>query len=191
MQLDYPWLKGLPALNQSFLPADLAASSANSGVQKWVFVESGCDPGQSLAEVNWVASFARHETRLKGIVAQAALEKGGDIQAELEVLADQPLVKGVRRLLQGESDPDFCLQPGFVEGAGLLADLGFTFDICIRQEQLPAVTELARRVSTVQFILDHCGKPAIRDRQTEPWANNLKALAMLPNVSMQDFRPHD
>ncbi|HEV2693459.1 MAG TPA: amidohydrolase family protein [Verrucomicrobiae bacterium] len=181
-QIRYPWLKDVPALDRAFLPADFSAAASMSGVGKMIFVESGCDPVQSLAEAKWVSILAEQEPRLKGIIVHAPLEKGLGVREELEVLAAMPLVKGIRRLLQGETDAGFCLRPKFVAGVKSLEKFNFTFDLCIRPEQLPSVTELVRQIPQVTFILDHMGKPNIRSVQTEPWSKNLEALAALPNV---------
>jgi L-fuconolactonase len=241
----YPWLDALPALNRAFLPADFAAASVNSNVSKIIFVECGCEPAQSLAEVDWVSGPAcvgprlnanpetgpgrarvsraspgvapelsshtipvldrtknfvgrrfrrdaenhmpeacapQSQSQLRGIVAHAPLEKGGAARVELNALASRQLVKGVRRNLQGERDPEFCLQPEFVAGVKLLVEFAFTFDLCVRHEQLHNVVELARRVPQVTFVLDHCGKPDVRGGRVEPWATDLQALAALPNV---------
>lgn len=178
----YPWLAALSALDRAFLPADFTAARATSGVKKFVFVECGCETTKSLAEVDWVSSLAKDEPRLQGIVAHAPLESGQAVRVNLEKLSARPLVKGVRRNLQGEQNPEFCQNPEFVNGIRLLANFGFTFDLCLRHEQLRNATELARRVPQVTFILDHFGKPDLRGRQTEPWATDLKALAALPNV---------
>ena len=178
----YSWLDGLPTLNRAFLPADFAAASVNSNVSKMIFVECGCEPTQSLAEVNWISDLAKTEPRLKGIVAHAPLEKGESARVELNALASCSLVKGIRRNLQGECEVDFFLRPDFIAGVKLLAEFGFTFDLCIRHEQLHSVVELVRRIPQVTFILDHCGKPDVRGRRVEPWATDLKALAVLPNV---------
>ncbi|MSU60195.1 MAG: amidohydrolase [Pedosphaera sp.] len=182
-RLNYPWLTSVPALNRSFVPADFAAASAGVGVAKLVFVECGRDAAQSIAEADWVSELAKSEPRLKAILAHASLEKGRAAREELAALAKRPLVKGVRRLLQGEADTDFCLRPEFVAGVELLAEFGFTFDLCIRHEQLRAVTELVQRVPRVNFMLDHFGKPPIRTGVSEPWATELRALAALPNAS--------
>jgi len=180
--LCYGWLDGLPALNRAFMPADFAAASAGAGVSKIMFVEGGADASQALPEVDWISALAKTETRLRGIVANAPLENAAGVREHLRQLACRPLVKGVRRLLQSESDAEFCLRPEFIAGVRLLADFGFTFDLCIRHEQLRAVTELVRRVPEVQYILDHFGKPPVRDGKIEPWATELKVLAKLPNV---------
>ncbi len=178
----YAWLDGWPALNRAFLPADFVVASAGVNVNKLIFVESGCEPAQGLAEVDWVSGLAKAEPRLQGIVAHAPLEKGETVRVDLEKLASRPLVKGVRRNLQGEQDSAFCLRPEFIAGMGLLAAFGFTFDLCVRREQLHNVAELTRRVPQVTFVLDHLGKPDVRGKQTGPWAADLKALAAQPNV---------
>jgi len=182
-RLRYAWLDGLPTLHQEFLPEQFAAASASANVVKMIFVECGCESSQALDEVDWICVLAKFEPRLRGIVARAALEKGAAVRADLQSLAARPLVKGVRRNLQGEADADFCLQPTFVAGVKLLAQFNFTFDLCVRHEQLSAVTELVRRVPEVQFVLDHFGKPPVKAGKTEPWATQLRALAQLPNVA--------
>jgi L-fuconolactonase len=181
-QLRYSWLDGLPALNRAFLPKGFSEASATANVSKMIFVECGREPAQSLAEVDWISDLAKTEPRLKGIVAHADLEKGETVRADFEKLAVNPLVKGVRRNLQGERDLEFCLQPEFIVGIKLLAEFNFTFDICIRHEQLRSITELVRRIPQVSFVLDHFGKPDVRSKKIEPWATDLKTLAALPNV---------
>ena len=178
----YGWLAGLPALNRPFLPEDYALASSSCGVSKMVFVESACDPAHSLAEVDWVSSLALREPKLRAIVAHAPLELGSDVAAHLSRLAERPLVRGVRRDLQREEE-GYCLQPGFVEAVRMLGDHGFTMDLCIRQEHLAAVAELASMVPGVPFILDHFGKPPVKQGEVEPWRSRLANLALLPNVS--------
>jgi L-fuconolactonase len=179
----YPWLAGLPALNRPFLPADFGVEIQAANIGKYVFVECGCDPAESLAEVDWISGLATNETRIRGIIAHAPLEKGEGVQADLEKLAARPLVKGVRRNLQGEKSLDFCLAPGFVAGVKLLKKFGFSFDVCIRHQQLPAIVELVRRAPEVTFVLDHFGKPDVRGGKVEPWTTHLKMLAKSQNVA--------
>jgi predicted TIM-barrel fold metal-dependent hydrolase len=181
-QLRYSWLDGLPALSRAFLPADFVAASVNANVSKIIFIECGGEPTQNVAEVNWISGLAKNESRIKGIVAHADLEKGEASRADLGKLAVNPFVKGIRRNLQGERNADFCLRPEFVAGVKLLVEFGFTFDLCIRHEQLRAAAELVRCVPQVTFVLDHFGKPDVCGKKFEPWAADLKTLASLPNV---------
>src|SRR5207249_8393739 len=63
----------------------------------------------------------------------------------------------------------FCLQPDFVAGVRLLAEYHLSFDLCIKHWQLPGAIELVRRCPDTAFILDHLGKPDIKEQQLDPW----------------------
>lgn len=177
----YPWLSDLASLNRPLLLKDFSAAVSSAAPSKFIFVECGCDPEQNIAEVEWISALAKDEPRLKGIVAHVQLESGKALRKELELLARNPLVKGVRRNLQGEHD-DFINRPEFIEGIHLLAEFGFTFDLCVRASQLAAVTELIRRVPHVTFVLDHFGKPDVRGGGFASWSRALRPLADCPNV---------
>ena len=109
--LQYPWLDALPSLHRACLPDEYSRDTADTNISKMIFVECGCNRQQALAEVAWVSKLASEEPRLSGIVAQAALECGLDVEAELAMLATYPLVKGVRRNFEDEEDNNFCLRP--------------------------------------------------------------------------------
>jgi L-fuconolactonase len=181
-QLSYPWLTAVPPLNRALLPADYAAQALLPNVAKLVFVECACDPASSLDEARWIDGLAAAEPRLCGIVAQAALEHGTRVRADLAALARIPRVVGIRRNLENETDPQFCLSPDFMAGVRELRAFDFSFDICVRHRQLPAVIEMVRRCPEVRFVLDHCGKPAIRERMLDPWRQHIRELAALPNA---------
>ena len=182
-RLNYPWLTGVPALNRAFLPDEYTNATIAANVSKMIFVECGCEASQSFDEVNWIGELAAREPRLKGIIAQASVERGSAVHDELTRLAKNPLVKGLRRNLQAETDANFCLRPDFIEGVRALAEFKFTFDLCIVHYQLPAVIELVHRCPEINFVLDHCGKPAIREHQLDPWRQHICELAVLPNVA--------
>ncbi len=181
-RLSYPWLAGAPKLNRDFLIEDYRRACAPVAVAKMVFVQCDCVPAQAWAEVEWVAEVARTEPRLRGIVARATLENGATVEAELARLASQPLVKGVRRLIQSEADNAFCLRADFVHGVQLLHAHGLSFDLCIKHPQLANTIKLVRQCPDVQFVLDHIGKPDIKAGKLDPWRAELRELAKLENV---------
>lgn len=181
-EVPLPWTETVPPLARAFGPDDLDQAAAGVEIEGIVFVECDVAPGRHLDEVQWVKSLAAKEPRLRAVVAHAPLEKGAAVEADLAVLAREPLVRGIRRLLQGEADAEFCLRPAFIEGLRLLPTFGFHFEICIYHHQFDAALELVRRVPEVHFVLDHIGKPAIRDGLMEPWRTRMRELASLPNV---------
>jgi L-fuconolactonase len=183
-QLSMPWLAGVPALNRSYGLQEYREQTQGLPIIGMVYVEVGVDPRQALLEARHVVELAREEPRLQTIVAAAAVERGAAVREHLEALvALSPLIKGVRRNIQDEAEPNFCLLPGFVEGVRLLAEYGLSFDLCIRHWQLSSVVELVRRCPDNVFILDHLGKPDIKQHLLDPWQENLRALAALPNAA--------
>ena len=64
-----------------------------------------------------------------------------------------------------------------------VADAGLAYDLLVRERELPAAWAVAERLPQLGFVLDHLGKPRIREALVEPWAGELHALARLPNVT--------
>lgn len=180
-RISYPWIKSAPVLNRPFTIDDYREACGDVEVEAMIFMEVDPYVDDRQEEIDFVCEVAETEPRLKGMVAQAPLEQGAAIRPELENLANNPLIKGVRRLLQDE-DVDFCLATSFIEGVRQLPDFGIPFDICIFHQHLANVVKMVQQCPDVQFILDHIGKPGIKDGLLEPWKSDLKDLAALPNV---------
>ena len=183
-QFSMPWLADIPRLNRPFGLQDYHEQTQGLPIMAMVYIEVGVDPQEALREARYVADLARDEQRLQAIVAAAPVERGAAVREHLESLvAISPLIKGVRRNLQDETEPDFCLQPDFIAGVRLLAQYHFSFDLCIKHWQLPGVIELVRRCPDTVFILDHLGKPDIKRQQLDSWQADLRKLVELPNVA--------
>jgi len=180
--LRYPWLDGNALLNKPYLLEDYKRACGPVQVEKMVFLQCECDFAQFQQEADWVTSLAQQDPRLQGIVPWAPLEKGDAARPALEKLAQNPLIKGVRRIIQFEPDIEFCLQPDFVKGVQALADYNFSFDICIFHPQLANTIKLVKQCPNVKFILDHIGKPDIKQHLLDPWRQEIQTLASLPNV---------
>lgn len=179
--ISYPWLADIPLLNRNYLPADYKDAHGEVPVEKMVFLECDAAPGYEVAEARWVASLVEEEPRLAGLVPSAPLESGAAAADVLGELAQIPQVKGVRRLIQSRPI-GFCVQPRFIEGVRLLERYDFSFDICINHLQLANAIEMVRQCPNVSFILDHIGKPDIKEGLYEPWKTELRELSRMSNV---------
>jgi L-fuconolactonase len=175
----HEWLAEAPALHRRFGPEDLEAQGrALSGV---VFVQADCRDEEALDEVHWVQELAAEQPLIRGIVAYAPLHLGVAAASHLRALAGEPLVVGVRRLLQGRP-AETILAPELITGVRMLAAWDLTFDLCATHDQLPQVGGLVRACPETRFVLDHLGKPAVRTGALDPWRADLEKLAALPNV---------
>ncbi len=178
----YEWLEDLPILDHTHGLDEYTRATEEVPVDGMVFVEctESFDDQVARTEVEWVQSVA--DDRLRGIVAHASLEQGAASREHLDWLAEQPQVVGVRRILQ-DDPPEFLLDSDLAEGIRLLSDYEFTFDLTVTAVQLEQTIALVDRCPNVQFVLDHLGKPAIREGQLDPWRTHLERLAEREHVA--------
>ena len=180
--LEYKWLLEEPSIRRTYLPSDLLQETTDCHIDKLIFVQADCLPSQGLDEVKWVTELAAVETRIAGIVAFAPIENNTLLESTLDRLAGIELVRGVRRILQSEAD-GFGTHKEFVEGVLNLEKFGFTFDVCVNHTQLPDVVELVDRCPSVNFVLDHLGKPDIKNKKLHAWKDHISDLSAHPNIS--------
>jgi len=181
-RLSYGWLAGVPRIARTYLIEDFDAARAEVEVDTIVFAEVAVDPGLHLAEAQLIQELADRDPRLKGIVAHAPLEKGPSVEPDLVALKAHRNVRGIRRLIETESNPAFCVEPPFLAALRLLPKYDLTFDICVKHWALTYALELVRRCPEVTFVLDHIGKPDIKNGLREPWSSQMRELARMPNV---------
>ena len=111
-----------------------------------VFVEAGADVAGARDEVRWVDELATRETRVRiaAIVAQVAVDRGGETDAALAALDGHARVRGIRHLIQAHPEPDYCARPEFISGVRRVGERGWTFD----SWRLLAGTRSSRRASS-------------------------------------------
>jgi L-fuconolactonase len=181
-RLTYPWLSEFPSINQSLLPKNLSIESKPYDISKIVFVECGGEKTGQFTETQLITKLAEQDSRIKAIIAHAPLENGLKVEATLTEFKKNPLIRGIRRLIQSEKDLAFCLRTEFISGVKILSQFGYTFDLCIYHNQLSSVISLVRQCPEVKFVLDHIGKPSIKTNTLDPWRENLKELSKEHNV---------
>ena len=177
----YSWAAGAPKLGRDWTVQDLEERAKPYTIENIVFVEVDVDMPQYLEEGEWVQALADGDRRLKGCVACLPLENGPSVESEMARLAKLPVMRGVRRLIQNKP-PGFVQQRPFIDAVKLLPKYNLSFDICIYHHQFAEVLDFVRQCPEVSFILDHIGKPGIKDGLTEPWKTHIREMVALPNV---------
>lgn len=174
----HDWLAEQPDLRRRFAPGDV--DSGRYELQGAVFVQADCRDDEALDEVHWVQDAG--PPLVQGIVAYAPVHLGAAVEPRLAALAAEPLVVGVRRLLQGEPAAAI-VDAELAEGVRLLGSWDLTFDLCVTHDQLPAVAELVEACPATSFVLDHLGKPPVAAGRLDPWRADLARLVSFPNVT--------
>ncbi len=171
------WLRDFPVLQKDFLPQDAAPFLQQHNIDGCIAVQAD----QSEEETRFLLQLAKENSFIKGIVGWVDLQSS-DINERLEHYSQYNLVKGFRHIVQAEPDDLFILKDDFVRGISFLADYNFTYDILIHPRHLPYAKQLVAMFPDQCFVIDHLAKPFIKDGITEPWKQDIEAIASYKNV---------
>lgn len=175
----HPWITpDMAVLQRHYLPPDLEENLKKTGFTGCVAVQAA----QTEAETEFLLHLAAEHSFIKGVVGWVDL-RAANVAERLAHFAQNPLLKGVRHVVQDEPDDLFLIQPTFLKGIALLQPLGLTYDILIFPRHLPVATQFVGQFPEQPFVLDHLAKPSIKKAELQPWATDLKKLAAYPHVS--------
>ncbi|WP_316573680.1 amidohydrolase family protein [Nocardia canadensis] len=190
-----------------YLPADYRTDLGTTAVRGIGHCEvewTGWKPD----ETRWVASLPFGvDTPPLSLIVGAADPAAADFGAVLDAhQSASPLLRGIRTMVAHHPDPavksfaahdGHLTAPAFLNGFGLLAERGLSFDAWVYSGQLAEVTALAERFPEVTIVLDHLGTPAgifgpvgkdtghtaaQRGALFDRWRDDLTDLAAQPNV---------
>jgi L-fuconolactonase len=175
---EYGWIgDSMKALRRDFLPEDLRREMSGAGVHTAIAVQAR----QSLEETRWLLSLAHQNPFMAGVVGWAPIASA-DFPRQLEALAADAALKGLRHVLQDESVDRYMLRDDFNRGIAALGGTGLVYDILVFERQLPFAVQLVDRHPSQVFVLDHLAKPKIRSGEISPWREQFRELARRPNV---------
>lgn len=175
---EFDWIDdSMAKIRRDFLPNDLRAAAATTGVQAAVSVQAR----QSLTETDWLLTLAARDEFIRGVVGWVDL-RSVELPAHLERFARHPKLKGVRHVVQAEPDDAFILGDAFNRGVAALRAHRLVYDVLIFARHLPNATRFVDRHPEQVFVLDHIAKPDIRGGEITTWRTNLRELARRPNV---------
>jgi len=176
---EYDWINDeMAVLQRDFLPQDLEPLLRANGIGGSIAVQAR----QSLEETRWLLELARQNNFIRGVVGWVDL-RSQDLSAQLDALADEDKLVGVRHVVQGEPDDEFMLRPEFRRGIARLKEYGLMYDLLLYPKHLPVAAKLVGEFPQQGFVLDHIAKPLIADGVLEPWASDIRALARFDNVT--------
>jgi len=174
----YEWIdETMTPLRRDFLPSDLQGELQREGFQGSVAVQAR----QSLQETRWLLELAEQFSFILGVVGWVDL-RSPQLHEDLQALARNPKLVGIRHIAQSEPDDRFLLQPDFLRGISLLAEFDLAYDILIYPKHLSVAAEFARRFPEQRFVLDHVAKPEIKSGAINAWKKGIAELAANANV---------
>ena len=176
---DQDWITSdMAALRRTFTVDDLADAAA--GIDRTVLVQTLAVP----QETPELLALADEHDLIGGVVGWVDLA-APSIADDLAALRSGPggrWLRGIRHLVQGESDPRWLCRDDVRRGLAAVASAGLVYDLLTLPVQLPAAIETVAALPEATFVLDHLSKPPIASGRLEPWSTDVRALAAYPNV---------
>ncbi|MEO9511261.1 MAG: amidohydrolase family protein [Flavobacteriaceae bacterium] len=166
----------MEAIRRDFLPDDLERILQQSGIDGCVAVQAD----QSEQETEFLLQLAKENSFIKGVVGWVDL-CASNVSERLEHFSRNSHFKGVRHILQAENN-DFMLQKCFQHGIAQLKQFDLSYDILVFSKQLRNCITLVKNFPDQRFVLDHLGKPNIKDGELNDWKADIRELAECPNV---------
>lgn len=179
---DQDWITGeqLAPLRRDFTLADLEPEARANGVCATVLVQTVT----VAEETPEFLALAHGSDLVAGVVGWTDLT-APDIAEALDALRALPggdRLVSLRHQVQAEADPRWLLRPDVQRGLAAVAGAGLVYDLVVQPHQLAAAVRAAELLPGLTFVLDHAGKPPVATGRTHPWADDLRALAALPNT---------
>ena len=170
---DYGWLTPeFAPIYRDVHVEDWHEQAAPRGVAGGVLVQAA--PTQ--AETEFLLLQARAHPAVLGVVGWVDL-LAPDAAHRVRQLARDPLLKGLRPMLQDIPDRRWILQPKLAPALEAMAECGLVLDALVKAEHLPNILELTRRHPALRIVIDHAAKPAIAHGQWQPWADDMARIA--------------
>ena len=198
-QADLPWLVGpmqprifgpYEPIRRDYLIEEYLADAAAAGVTGAVYVQANWAPARALDEVAFVAGSARRAGFPVAIVGYADM-LAEDVRPQLDALAREPSVRGVRMQLHWHENPlyrfaaspDLARDPRLIRNIGRLADYGWSFDLQVFASQMDGAAALAAACPGVTFVLQHAGMlEDLSEAGLAAWRAGMATLAAQPNI---------
>ncbi|PDT83566.1 amidohydrolase family protein [Sinorhizobium sp. BJ1] len=170
----------LEPIFRDFGPDDLKPHLSAAGIGSTILVQAA----PNVAETEFLLDIAAREETVAAVVGWVDI-LAADAGAELRRLKTHPKFKGIRPMLQSIDETAWILRPEAIATLEMLPQMNLRFDALVQPRHLPVIAVLADRLPDLAIVVDHGAKPFIAEGRLEPWATDMAALALRPNVHVK------
>lgn len=178
-----PWIKQGETLDRSYLMADYREATAGLNIVKTVYMEVDVAPEQQDVEIEYVSELCGRDDNPMAAAVVSGRPASDGFGAYLSRHKSNRYVRGIRQVLHVASTPrGYCLEKPFIAGIQRLGEQGWSFDLCMRSDELADAVRLVDACPGTRFVLDHCGNASVVAQDLSQWRRDIAALAERKNV---------
>jgi L-fuconolactonase len=176
--VEYAWIdEQMSVLRRDFLPPDLRPLLDTQRIEQCIAVQARTTD----EETDFLLALATEYPWIAAVIGWVEL-RADDVQRRLDRWSGARKLAGFRHILQAEHIPPGGPDAAFSRGVALLQKRELIYELLLRSPQLPAMAEFCRVHDSYWLVLDHLGKPNIRDGAYAQWRRDIEPIAALPHV---------
>ena len=169
----YAWLTpDLRPIYRDVHVADWAVHAKQHQINGGILVQAA----PSLEETQFLLEEARCNPMVHGVVGWIDM-LAPDALDQVKQCASEPLLKGLRPMLQDIPDPDWILQAQVQPVLHAMAEHGLVLDALIKPIHISRILELTQRHPNLSVVIDHGAKPLIELDALADWQSQMWQLA--------------
>lgn len=173
---DYAWLTPDLPIHRDYTLDDLRPVLGD--ITATVLIQAA----PTEAETTFMLSVARESSGLvRGVVGWADFQNP-DAPMRVASLAKEPLLKGLRPMLQDIPDTGWILRDDVQPAIKAMVAAGLRFDALVQPRHLPVLPDLCAQHPCLRVVIDHGAKPAIATGAWQPWADDIRRVANTTNA---------
>ncbi len=172
---DYHWMAGsdsLAPIRRDYSCQDAQVHFGKHRIDRAILVQAAA----TIAETHYMLGLADASDVIAKVVGWVDFEDRGQAKI-LENLARHAKFSGIRPMIQDIADVDWMLRPDIQWAYATCVDLDLSFDALGFPRHLENFLRVIDRYPRLRVVVDHCMKPAIRDRAFAPWAEGISKIA--------------
>lgn len=175
---EYAWIDAsMGVLRRDFMPPDLRPLLDARRIEQCIAVQART----TEEETDFLLALAAEYPWIAAVIGWVDL-RADDVQRRVDRWSGAHKLRGFRHILQGEHIPPDGPDAAFCRGVAMLQKRELIYELLLRSPQLHAMAEFCRVHDSYWLVLDHLGKPNIRDRAFAQWRRDLEPIAALPHV---------
>jgi L-fuconolactonase len=176
---DYGWLTpALGPIHRDFGPADLAPLLAARGIERTILVQAA----PTEAETAYLLDLAVKTPFVAGVVGWTDFD-APDIAERIAALAGEPLLVGLRPMVQDIADDDWLARPELAPAFEALTAHDLVFDALLMPRHIVPMLRVLERHPNLACVIDHAAKPDLVSGDLAAWRECISALAGHPHLT--------
>lgn len=176
--IKHSWINDdMKVIRRDFSPGDLAPSLKELKFDGTIAVQAD----ETMEETTFLLELARKNDFIKAVVGWVDLRKDA-VEDELLTLKSNKKLAGFRSIMQGAEDDAYLKNPVFLKNVSRLSQFDYTYDLLVFHNQMESLIKFTDKLPDNRLILDHIGKPDIKNKEIKQWKEHLRILSANPNI---------